>query len=180
MLRELLSKAGNEITMLAEVPAHRSADVIHVAVEDHLEAEILDSDLASTEKEQVVKSRRGQGRFRQNVQRFEHHCRVTGVSDLRFLIASHIKPWRDATNAERLDGKNGLLLSPNIDWLFDRGVISFEDSGTVLVSPVVDQHVLESLGVPNPGTNVGEFTAGQRLYLSYHRREVFLEAGRSS
>jgi GNAT superfamily N-acetyltransferase len=145
------------------------------------EAKIRDAEeLDETEREQLIKSRRGQGLFRQLVLENEPACRVTGVTDRRFLIASHIKPWRDATNAERLDGENGLLLSPNIDWLFDRGYISFEDDGDVLISPVVDQKILESLGGPNAGANIGEFTEGQRQYLSHHRRGVFLEAGRNS
>lgn len=180
LLIELLRQAGNEISMPAEVPTRSAADVVRAAVEDHLESEILQSNLTETEKEQIVKSRRGQGRFRENVQKYEQCCRVTGVNDIRFLIASHIKPWRDATNAERLDGENGFLLSPNIDLLFDRGFISFEDDGRLLVSTVVDRQILEHLGVPGQGMNVGEFTESQRQFLSYHRREVFLEAGRSS
>src|SRR5262249_29259240 len=121
---------------------------------------------------------RGQGVFRENVQLVEKACRVSGVADDQFLIASHIKPWRTATNQERLDGQNGLLLSPNIDFLFDRGFISFADDGTLLVAPVANTGSLRRLGVPVDGTfNVGQFTAMQREYLSFHRRNVFLEAG---
>jgi len=180
LLMGLLREAGNEVSIPVKIPTRSAADVVRAAVEDNLQSEILQSDLAETEKEQVVKSRRGQGRFRDNVQKYEKCCRVTGVSDIRFLIASHIKPWRDATNAERLNGENGLLLSPNIDLLFDRGFLSFEDDGTILVSSVVDGQVLEQLGVPSAGINDSGFTAGQKQFLTYHRREVFLEAGRSS
>ena len=63
--------------------------------------------------------------FRANVLLREEACRVTRVSEPRHLQASHIKPWRDATDAERLDGANGLLLSPHIDHLFDEGYITF-------------------------------------------------------
>ena len=52
------------------------------------------------------------------------------------LVASHCKPWRDATNEERVDGENGLLLTPSIDHLFDRGFIGFEDNGRLIISPV--------------------------------------------
>src|SRR5687768_1513924 len=72
-----------------------------------------------TFREQLVRARRGQGVFRANVLLREESCRVTHVSEPRHLKASHIKPWRDATDAERLDGANGLLLSPHIDHLFD-------------------------------------------------------------
>ncbi|MFE8730531.1 HNH endonuclease, partial [Aeromonas hydrophila] len=84
------------------------------------------STLNATEKQQLVKSRRGQGIFRANLEKVELACRVTGVTNTALLIASHIKPWsRCANNAERLDGNNGLLLSPHIDKLFDRGWITF-------------------------------------------------------
>jgi putative restriction endonuclease len=66
-----------------------------------------------TFKEQIVRARRGQGVFRANVLLIEDYCRVTKVTDRRHLVASHIKPWRDASDAERLDGTNGLLLSPH-------------------------------------------------------------------
>ena len=67
--------------------------------------------------------------------RIERACRITGVTTEEHLRASHCKPWRDASNEERLDGENGLLLTPNIDHLFDRGFIGFEDNGDVIVSP---------------------------------------------
>ncbi len=58
------------------------------------------------------------------VQALEQRCRITGVDRPEHLRASHSKPWRDSDNAERLDGENGLLLTPSIDHLFDRGFIS--------------------------------------------------------
>ena len=67
-----------------------------------------------TFRDQVVTSRRGQGVFRANVLLRESSCQVTRVDDSRHLKASHIKPWRDAADAERLDGSNGLVLSPHI------------------------------------------------------------------
>ena len=134
-----------------------------------------------TEKEQLVKARRGQGLFRENLLTFETSCRITGVTEPQFLIASHIKPWRVATNEERLDGENGLLLSPNSDLLFDRGFISFDDDGTLLISPVADKECLLRMGIPTTSPfNVGEFSRKQKAYLAFHRRNVFLEAGRDA
>ncbi|MCC9604570.1 EVE domain-containing protein [Blastopirellula sp. JC732] len=132
-----------------------------------------------TEKEQLVKSRIGQGQFRHNIQKLELSCRVSGVDDVRFLIASHIKPWRACDNVERLDGANGLFLSPNIDLLFDRGHISFEDDGTLLIASVVDEKTLRSLGVPSDMTNCGHFSSKQKRYLAYHRQHVFLGSNKS-
>lgn len=74
-----------------------------------------------TFREQLVRARRGQGVFRANVLLRENYCRVTPVNESRHLKLSHIKPWRHATDIERLDGANGLLLSPHIDHLFESG-----------------------------------------------------------
>ena len=78
-------------------------------------------DMGPTFKEQLIKARRGQGVFRSNVLLTEETCRVTRVGDPKHLRASHIKPWKVANDAERLSGFNGLLLSPHIDHLFDKG-----------------------------------------------------------
>jgi hypothetical protein len=180
LLTELLEEAGNEIhpDVPPGIEASHREEVIG-QLEASLESSLEDSpNIEATEREQLIKARRGQGRFRENVQSFEKACRVSGVGNDQFLIASHIKPWRVATNQERLDGQNGLLLSPNIDFLFDRGFISFGDDGKLLVSPVADTDCLRRLGVPIAGpVSVGLFTSKQREYLSYHRQNVFLEAG---
>jgi len=80
-------------------------------------------------------------------------------------------------HVERLDGENGLLLTPTIDHLFDRGFISFEDDGRLLVSPVADAVSLRRMGVPAEA-DVGGFSRAQGRYLEFHRDEVFLTAGR--
>jgi putative restriction endonuclease len=96
------------------------------------------------------------------------------------LVASHTKPWRDSTNEERLDGENGLLLTPTIDHLFDKGFISFEDKGDLIVSPVVDQPSLVKMGIdPKEKMNVGVFSEGQRSFLDYHRENVLRMSRRS-
>lgn len=124
-----------------------------------------------TEISQVVKSRKGQGVFRLRVIEVEGLCRVTGLDVPELLIASHIKPWSVSSNAERLDGNNGLLLSPHVDKLFDRGLISFEDDGRLLVAesciPVLlNWHI-------DPDMNVGVFNARQKGYLKYHRKHIY-------
>src|SRR5471032_2878361 len=83
--------------------------------------------------------------------RIERACRITGVTREEHLRASHCKPWRDSSNEERLDGENGLLLTPNADHLFDRGFIGFEDNGDVLVSPVAHARVLYQCGAVQRG-----------------------------
>jgi putative restriction endonuclease len=133
-----------------------------------------DTTIDSTERDAVVKARRGQGRYRKNLEQFETRCRVTGVTDPRLLRASHIKPWRScANNHERLDGQNGLLLAPHIDHLFDKGYISFSDLGDLLVSSRIDRSQLNLLGIPSQ-LNAGVFSEAQREYLHFHRVEVFI------
>jgi putative restriction endonuclease len=125
-----------------------------------------------TFREQIVRARRGQGVFRANVLLRENSCRVTHVNEPRHLTASHIKPWRTATDAERLDGANGLLLSPHIDHLFDEGYITFSNSQQLIIVPEVRDKLLDAWGI-DAGVRVGEFTTEQNAYLEYHRVNVF-------
>ena len=145
--------------------------------ENHLENRIQnDKTIVNTERIALVRARRGQGVFRDNVRHIEQCCRVTKVDNSEHLIASHCKPWRHASNDERLDGENGLLLTPSVDHLFDRGFISFEDTGRLIISPVADTESLRRMGIDNSTEiNVGSFSSGQRNFLDYHRNEILLE-----
>lgn len=130
------------------------------------------TDIGATTKEQLVKSRRGQGIFKANVRLNEKACRITGVTDPQHLRASHIKPWKDSTDEEKLNGSNGLLLAPHADHLFDKGLISFTDNGSLLVSPQLDEEVLAKWTIPK-AMNVGPFKPQQSAFLAYHRETVF-------
>lgn len=141
--------------------------------EEQIEQELRNrTDLSETEKLQLVKSRRGQGIYRKNLESFENACRITGVANPRHLRASHIKPWRASTTFEKLDGNNGLFLSPHIDHLFDQGFISFSDDGTLLVSPEADVDTLVLWGI-EPKESYGSFRPEQLPYLAFHREFVF-------
>ena len=141
--------------------------------DDREESKILQrTNLKPREKENLVKSRRGQGIFKSNVYLVENRCRVTGITIKQHLIASHIKPWSKSDDKEKIDGFNGLLLAPHIDHLFDKGFISFEDNGKLLISPKLSNAVLIKLGVPT-SMNVGAFNANQCKYLQYHRKKTF-------
>jgi len=142
-------------------------------IEESIES---DDDIQETERTALVQARKGQGRFKSNVAKIETKCRVTHVDRMEHLRASHLKPWRDSSNQERLDGENGFLLTPTIDHLFDRGFICFEDTGVLRLSPVAHKPSLEKMGVPISSLlNVGSFTSGQKRYLDFHRENVFLE-----
>lgn len=137
--------------------------------DDRHERELLNRGLIGpVERHQIVKSRRGQGVFRDNVESREPKCRITGVSNPRYLRASHIKPWRKSSDVEKIDGNNGLMLAPHIDFLFDRGFISFEDDGTLIVSTQIEDGTLESWGIPAE-VNIGAFSNEQAVYLKFHR-----------
>jgi putative restriction endonuclease len=163
-----------EISLQAATQAN-NADV--ELWEHHIEATIeSDAHIPDTDREALIIARRGQGLFKHRVMKIESSCRITGVNNAIHLRASHCKPWRDCSNnEERLDGENGLLLTPTIDHLFDRGFISFENSGELIVSPVAHQPSLNRMGVPTDRiVNVGGFTEGQKHFLSYHRDSVLL------
>ena len=103
-------------------------------------------------------------------------CRVTGVDDSRLLIASHIKPWRDSTNLERINGFNGIMLSPHVDALFDERLISFEDDGRMLSHPSLNDDVLARWSI-SKATKVGQFRTEQSAFLYHHRAAFAAKAG---
>jgi hypothetical protein len=87
--------------------------------------------------------------------------------------------WSSSIVEERLNGENGLLLTPSIDLLFDRGFIGFEDSGNLIISPVAHKPSLQRMGLETKGTtNVGTFTDGQRQFLEFHRNAILLRVAR--
>ncbi|AVT14236.1 HNH endonuclease [Paracidovorax avenae] len=145
--------------------------------EHELQRVQTDASLPETDRQALVLARRGQGLFKGRVMAIERACRITGVTREEHLRASHCKPWRDATNEERLDGENGLLLTPTMDHLFDRGFIAFDVDGQVIFSPVADQDSLVRMGLdPRQPWNVGAFSSGQKRFLEFHRENVLLRS----
>lgn len=124
--------------------------------------------LPDTQRLQLAKARVGQGLFRSRVMLVDPRCRVTGVEDARLLIASHIKPWRDSDNAERINGFNGIMLSPHIDALFDERLITFEDDGRMQIHPSLSSNVLDRWSISKT-TIVEKFRNEQLPFLAHHR-----------
>lgn len=170
-VQQVVAKSKNMSVDAAAVPA-RGLDEWEEQIQ---RAVAEDASLPKTERVAIITARRGQGVFKQNVMAYEQGCRITKVDNRAHLVGSHIKPWRDSTNEERLNGANGLLLTPSIDHLFDRGFISFRENGDLLVSPRADAISLERMGVLS-GTNVGGFDSDQRRFLEFHRDAVFLQS----
>jgi putative restriction endonuclease len=129
------------------------------------------TDIGKTTKDQLILSRRGQGIFKANVRLNEIRCRVTGISDIKHLRASHIKPWRECSDEEKLNGCNGLLLAPHIDHLFDQGYISFGGEGSLILSEKLSAGILKAWNIPSV-LNVGAFSENQQKFLKYHRENI--------
>jgi hypothetical protein len=163
-------------TDCSHCPARDELDVWEGRIEQLV---VTDTSIAETDRVALIRARRGQGIFRDRVAQIERRCRITGVENPAHLVASHCKPWRDATNDERLDGENGLLLTPSVDHLFDRGFIGFENDGRLIIAPVAHHPSLLRMGIRvNESVNVGAFTSGQKRYLEFHRDAVLLQAVR--
>lgn len=127
-----------------------------------------------TAKKKLVEVRTKQRLFRERLIGVEKGCRLTGIEDLRFLRASHIKPWASSRDDERVDGQNGLLLAPHADLLFDQGWISFQNNGKLLISSKLPPEVETALDLGlKRGRMYGVFGQLQREYLAFHRDIVF-------
>ena len=128
----------------------------------------------TTEAERLCVQRVGQSIFRNGlIDYWEGRCAITGLAVVELLRASHIKPWADcATDAERLDVFNGLLLAPHLDAAFDRGFISINDDGHVVLAESLDPSAHALLGLEEP-LQVTRLTDAHRAYLAWHRGHVF-------
>lgn len=166
---------------IESIPRFNQPDHLHDAEND---SEILqdihqvegDIALPETQRIQLAKARIGQGLFRKQVMLIDPRCRVTGVEDPKLLIASHIKPWRDSSNAERINGLNGMMLSPHIDALFDKTFISFENDGRMLIHKSLPSDVLERWSIRRD-THIGQFHPKQFAFLAHHRKLFSDNAG---
>lgn len=125
----------------------------------------------STEARREITARIGQGRFRAALMRLHGGCSVTGISTPEVLRAAHIHRWADCTEtpAARLDPDNGLLLTANLDALFEAGLIAFGDEGGILISPQLDADAQAALGIHTGMKLMATPSAAQRVYLAKHR-----------
>ena len=126
----------------------------------------------------LTKARVGQKFFRQAVlSAYNERCCITGLSFPTLLVASHIVPWRD-DHANRVNPRNGLLLSALHDKAFDAGVITLTDNLTVQVSNKKssrsDQFFESSIGkYAGSAIRAPEKFSPDTKFLAYHRDHVF-------
>jgi len=143
--------------------------VIEKAVEEIVE----ETQIGEEEKAQLIKARVGQGKYRKALLEECPVCPVTLVTDDRLLIASHIKPWVDSNDVEKTDPKNGFMLTPTYDLLFDRGYITFTDDKKMQVSPWLSKMTCSRLNIaPNKQYPMLPIE-GRQGYLKYHRDAIF-------
>ena len=128
--------------------------------------------LTETEKEAIIKSRRGQGLYRRKTIELWKGCSVTGFTKKSILIASHIKPWKVSTNEERITAYNSLLLVPTLDRLFEKGFVGFEHSGKILLSNKMEQDNWDRAGIDN-SMRLRSVPDGIKKYLDYHAEYIF-------
>lgn len=140
------------------------------SIESDISQILSDKEIQNTERESYVLSRIGQGKFRLKLIEYWKKCAVTGCAEIGILRASHIKPWAKCNNQERMDHFNGLLLIPNLDSLFDQGLLSFADDGKIIVSEILSDSDRKLLGVnESMKINISEMHKG---YLKYHRENI--------
>ena len=129
--------------------------------------------LEGYEKKAVIKIRVNQYQFRDKMlKRWHNKCSLCGVSLEGVLIASHIKPWSESDGNEKMSEFNGLLLCPSHDLLFDKGYISFESDGRIILSdalPITDRSLMNVN--ENMKINV---TTDNEPFLKYHRERKFI------
>lgn len=135
---------------------------------------ITNAGLSGIDKQVLTKSRGiAQRVFRGNLMKlWQGSCAVTGVEEPRVLRSSHIKPWADSNPTEKVDHFNGLLLVPNLDALFNEGLITFRDDGAIDISNHLHREDLRRMHI---GENAGlrHMFPGTAAYLEYHRKHVF-------
>lgn len=128
------------------------------------------SKVTETTKRTLIEARLGQGKYRRDLIEFWSGCAITGVTNEKLLRASHIYPWSKSTNEERLDKFNGLLLTPNLDHVFDQGLISFDDEGLILIKDkILSPSVLLALNI-NKEMKLRKVSVQHQHYLKKHRQ----------
>lgn len=131
-------------------------------------------DKPQPQKDNVKLSRVGQGIYRSNLLVECPFCPITNVADERLLIASHIKPWAISNDKERIHAKNGLMLTPVYDKLFDRGFITFSEGKHLITSNWVNPSDFKRLNVVNDKYYpLLPFDSEREVYMQYHRQCVF-------
>ncbi len=146
---------------------------VQIVAEPNIFADYAIKPPNKTERKGLITSRVGQGAYRKRIiHRWEYQCAVTGFDKLDVLIASHIVPWSESNDNERLDVNNGLLLSPTFDALFDRHLISFENKGKIILSDSIEKQAYQKIGVTGD-ERIRKLNGDNLKYLQRHQEIIY-------
>lgn len=167
---------GSDLVSEPLIPIPCESD-FHKRYEDSILHEIdtinKDRHIAATDKTSIIRSRVGQGLFRNDLIGYWKGCAVSGFDVASVLVASHIKPWRASDNNERLDVFNGLLLLPNYDKLFDLGYVTFDTKGNMFCSRLLPDSDRKIIGI-NGSIKLWRIDERHKPYLKYHNEQCFM------
>ena len=153
-----------------------NSQIIRGYIEEDQEQEInVDVAINDYERQTIIRARIGQGQYRQNVLTdCGRRCPFTRINDERLLIASHIKPWSQSNNLEKIDCKNGLALTPTYDRLFDQGLITFDNDRRLWVSSWFSTRNRQHLGIVT-GMRIEDLPMDEEraAYMEYHREHIY-------
>lgn len=165
----------NEIDIDENILKYFTEDeiIINEAALEHEEViyednEIEDEDIYGDEREVITKARVNQSKFREKLMNRYGKCALCGMNIKELLVASHIKPWKESAAKEKTSVENGLLLCPNHDKLFDKGYISFENDGSILISSLIDKENYDLLGISDDMKV--NLTEDNIPFIEYHRQ----------
>lgn len=148
-----------------------------LGIQEEIEVAAIKEDMSitATEKETIIKARRGQGIYRDRLlEKYNHQCIMTQISLSQVLVASHIKPWAICNNQERIDVNNGLLLSATYDKLFDSGLITFTKDGRIKLSRLISKENAQKLNISNNVEYNIDYNVNMEKYIKYHNECIFV------
>ncbi len=161
---------NDDLTQLCEgLKSQQQVDLENQLLE--IEEDSTLKKIDETERLICIKRRIGHSKLKEILVKRERCCKICDLSDERFLIASHIKPWSKSNHKERLDLNNVLLLCPHHDAAFDKGYITFEQNGMILISSELNSKTRELLNL-NVEQKI-EFSPSQHEYIRWHKENIF-------
>lgn len=173
---KLIDEKGNIVFYFRMFIDYRPDIIGYQMPDEKQQEEIIEQDeqISDRKKEIIIRARIGQGEYRSKLLEDCPYCPFTMVNDERLLIASHIKPWSKSDTNEKIDPKNGFMLTPTYDKLFDRGFITFDNERKLIVSPWLSPMNQNRLNIYT-GKVISKLPLDEKRkeYLKYHRENVF-------
>ena len=139
-----------------------------------IEEEISFLNVEGESKKAIINVRVNQGKFRELLINRYNKCCLCNIKKHELLIASHIKPWVESKPKEKLDVDNGFLMCPNHDKIFDKGYITFDDDGKIIISEELTENDKMCLNFNSRMRLNVDLTDGNKKYLKFHRENVFI------